>query len=77
VQALGPKDELPPLLTVKEVAAALRIDAVRLTRRGGYSVRIPVAELRRLLEPGEESSDTEDRTHGDAMFKRVPGSTWQ
>ena len=63
VQASRPTDKVPALLTVKEVAAALRVDpstvyracergeiaTVRLSPRPGSLVRIPASELGRLL----------------------------
>jgi excisionase family DNA binding protein len=64
-----PAGHLPPLLTVPEVAALLRVDAstvYRAVRRGelpavrlggrGTSVRIPASALEELLSPASVSA---------------------
>jgi Helix-turn-helix domain len=85
MQATGPKNELPPLLTVQEVAAALRLDpsavyraaqrgdinSVRPNARADYSVRIPLAELRRLQVRSAQIGS--DRQEFGERFLRRPG----
>jgi excisionase family DNA binding protein len=57
--------EIPPLLTAREVADALRLDvssvyrmaragelrSIRTSGRPGSSLRVPATELARILEP--------------------------